>query len=262
MQPLNEPSRAGPSQLTYVGHATVLVEMDGVRLITDPLLRNRIVHLRRHKRSDQPADNLNVDAVLVSHLHFDHLDLPSLRRLGHTTRLIVPRGAAKLLANFENVEELSAGDVTTVGSVKIKATQAYHARRRHPFGPAADTLGFLIEGRHTVYFPGDTDLFPEMAELADKIDVALLPVWGWGLNLGKGHMDPYRAAEALKLLQPGLAIPIHWGTLHPWGIGWLMVRILANPPHMFAQYARYLAPEVKTCVVSPGETISVDETLA
>lgn len=256
MQPVD-----GSSQLTYVGHATVLVQMDGVRIITDPLLRNRIVHLRRHKPSNQANGELNVDAVLISHLHFDHLDLPSLRRLGHSTRLIVPRGAARLLLNFENVEELSAGDVTTVGSVTIRATQANHTRHRHPFGPAADTLGFLIEGRHTVYFSGDTDLFPEMTDLADKLDVALLPVWGWGPYLGKGHMDPYRAAQALRLLQPGLAIPIHWGTLYPWGIGWLMMRILTDPPHMFAQYARYLAPEVKTCVVSPGETISVDGTL-
>ena len=261
MQPLNKHSPTGSSQLTFIGHATVLVEMDGVRVITDPLLRSRIVHLRRHKRSNRPVDDLKVDAVLVSHLHFDHLDLPSLQRLGHSTRLIVPRGAAKLLPKFENVEELSAGDTTTVGSVTVKATQAQHAGTRHPFGPAADTLGFTIEGRHTIYFSGDTDLFPEMAELAGTLDVALLPVWGWGPNLGKGHMDPYRAAEALKLLQPGLAIPIHWGTLHPWGIGWLMLRILTNPPQMFVQYAKYLAPGVKTCVVAPGETISVDEVL-
>ena len=84
--------------------------------------------------------------------------------------------------------------------------ETQHTGKRHPFGPAADTLGYLIEGRHTIYFSGDTDLFPEMAELAGTLDVALLPVWGWGPNLGKGHMDPYRAAEALKLLQPS-AIP-------------------------------------------------------
>jgi L-ascorbate metabolism protein UlaG (beta-lactamase superfamily) len=188
--------------------------------------------------------------------------LPSLRRLGHATRLIVPRGAARLLPKFDNVEELSAGGATTVGAVTIRATEARHAGKRHPFGPAADTLGFIIQGRHTIYFSGDTDLFPEMAKLADQLDVALLPVWGWGPNLGKGHLNPYRAAEALTLLKPGLAIPIHWGTLHPWGIGWLMLQKLTKPPHMFAQYARYLAPDVKTCVVSPGETISVDETLA
>ena len=259
MQTLTDRSNTSPSQLTFIGHATVLVEMNGVRLITDPLLRRRIVHLSR--RPDKPADDLKVDAVLISHLHFDHLDLPSLRKLGYSTRLIVPRGAARLLPKFQNIEELSAGDITTVGSVTIQATYAHHDRKRHLFGPAADSLGYLINGQHSIYFAGDTDLFPEMAELAGQLDVALLPVWGWGPNLGRGHLDPYRAAEALKLLRPSLAIPIHWGTLHPWGIGWLMLPILTNPPQMFVRYAEYMTPEVKTHVISPGNTIVLNDIL-
>ena len=247
------------SQLTFIGHATVLVEMDGVRLLTDPLLRNRIVHL--YRRLTMPADKLSVDAVLISHLHFDHLDLPSLRQLGHSTRLIVPCGAARLLPKFMNVEELSPGDTTSVGSVTIQATYADHDRKRHLFGPAADSLGYLIRGQHTIYFAGDTDIFPEMADMAGSLDVALLPVWGWGPNLGKGHMDPYRAAEALKLLRPNLAVPIHWGTLHPWGIGWLMLPILNNPPRMFVRYAEYMAPEVKTHIISPGDTLVLNHIL-
>lgn len=67
-----------------------------------------------------------------------------------------------------------------------------------------------------IYFAGDTDLFPAMADWAGLFDVALLPVWGWGPTLGEGHMDPkHRAAEACRLIQPQLAIPIHWGTLYP-----------------------------------------------
>ena len=250
------------TQLTFIGHATVLLQIGGVQLLTDPLLRNRIVHLYRHRSSGRPAPGLNVDAVLISHLHFDHLDLPSLRRLGYSTRLIVPRGAAKLLAKFKQVEELGVGESTTVGPVTITATYAKHDRRRHRFGPVADSLGYLIDGGgHTIYFAGDTDLFPEMATLADQLDVALLPVWGWGPTLGDGHMDPYRAAEALQLLQPRLAIPIHWGTFHPWGIGWLMFQLLTNPPHLFVRYAERLAPDVKTHIISPGGTIAVAELL-
>lgn len=249
------------TQLTFVGHATVLLEIGGVRLLTDPLLRNRIVHLHRHRRSGRPAAGLHVDAVLISHLHFDHLDLPSLRRLGYSTRLIVPRGAARLLSKFQQVEELGVSESTTVGQVTITATHAEHDRRRYRFGPAADCLGFLIDGGHTVYFPGDTDLFPDMAALAGHLDVALLPVWGWGPTLGQGHMDPYRAAQALQLLRPRLAVPIHWGTFHPWGIGWLMFQLLINPPQMFARHAEHLVPEVKIRIIPPGDTIVLNDVL-
>ena len=79
-------------------------------------------------------------------------------------------------------------------------------------GPA---LGYLLQGSQSVYFAGDTDLFPEMAALGG-VDVALLPVAGWGPRLPEGdHMNPRRAAEALKILKPRLAIPIHWGTYTP-----------------------------------------------
>ena len=258
---MTQPTIRTETRLTFVGHATVLLEIDGVRLLTDPLLRNRIVHLYRRQNSGNPIANLNVDAVLISHLHFDHLDLPSLRKLGYSTRLIVPQGAAKLLPKFLRVKELSVGDSTTVGPVTITAIYADHVGQRHLFGPAAACLGFLISGSQTVYFAGDTDLFPEMADLAGQLDLALLPVWGWGPTLGKGHMDPYRAAEALQLLRPRLAVPIHWGTLHPWGIGWLMLQILTDPPHRFARYAEYLVPEVKTCIIPPGDTIILNDVL-
>src|SRR5262249_60752921 len=73
-------------------------------------------------------------------------------------------------------------------------------------------LGDLIEPSTRVYFAGDTDLFGGMQELAPGLDVALLPVAGWGPRVGSGHLDPQRAAETLRLLRPRVAIPIHWGT--------------------------------------------------
>lgn len=249
-------------QLSYLGHATTLIEMDGVRLLTDPLLRRRIVHLHHRHAPIHPAALRNINAVIISHLHFDHLDLPSLRLLGRSTRLIVPRGAAKLLGKFDHVEEMRVGESTTVGNVTITATYARHARRRYPLGPAADdSLGFIIKGRYSLYFAGDTDLFPGMAKLVDTLDVALLPVWGWGPTLGKGHMNPQRAAQALTLLHPRLAVPIHWGTLHPYGIGWLNPRFLEEPPHLFVQHAAQLAPHVKTQILMPGKNISLAETV-
>jgi len=240
--------------ITYVGHATCLVEMDGVRLLTDPVLRDRVGHIRRQVDAVDPEWSRRIDAVLISHAHLDHLDLPSLRRLGRDVRLIVPAGSGALLARrgFRNVEELRAGDRTHVESVDIEATLATHDGTRFPFGPVADTLGYLMHGRHSVYFAGDTDIFPEMDGIHDSLDVALLPVWGWGPTLGEGHMDPRRAAESLRMLRPRKAIPIHWGTFAPMGMGWLNPRFLIDPPYDFVEHASDLAPDVDIHVVYPG----------
>jgi L-ascorbate metabolism protein UlaG (beta-lactamase superfamily) len=154
------------------------------------------------------------------------------------------------------------GDTSTVGGLTIRATPARHSHYRHLFGLKSGCLGFVIQGDYKVYFPGDTDLFPEMFDLRNNLDVALLPVWGWGPTLGPGHMDPLQAAKALAILQPRLAIPIHWGTLYPTGLARLNPRrFLTGPPHAFVRFAAHLAPEVKTQIVEPGGIISLGEAL-
>ncbi len=240
--------------LTYIGHATVLIEVDGVRLLTDPVLRGRVAHLRRRGPLAAQDWRERLDAVLLSHLHLDHFDLPSLRRLGKGTRLLVPRGAGVLLQRqgFTAVEELAPGETTTIGTLPIAATGAAHSGFRPPFGPTAGAIGFLIGARRRIYFPGDTDIFPEMAELAADLDTALLPVWGWGPTLGPGHLDPERAAEALRLLRPRLAVPIHWGTLYPLGWERGARAFLTDPPQRFARRAALIAPEVQVTIVPPG----------
>jgi L-ascorbate metabolism protein UlaG (beta-lactamase superfamily) len=241
------------NQITYIGHATLLLEIDGVRLLTDPLLRDRVFHL--HRRSISVRDSLyqNIDAVLISHLHLDHFDIPSLRLIGRETHLIAPSGAANLLhkRGFGNIKEMRPGDITKVGALTIMATHAEHDGRYPLFGPSVDCLGFLIRGSQHVYFPGDTDLFPGMADLASDLDVALLPVWGWGPNLGSGHMNPHRAAEALTLLHPRIAIPIHWGTFYPRWLGWFRAQLMVEPPQIFLQDAATLLPNVDIYISSP-----------
>ena len=103
--------------LTYVGHATVEIEMDGVRLLTDPVLRKRIVHLRRQVPLPPEPFGEDPDAILLSHQHFDHLDLPSLRGFGKDTRIISGPGSRPLLEKngFGNVEELAVGESAEVG---------------------------------------------------------------------------------------------------------------------------------------------------
>jgi L-ascorbate metabolism protein UlaG (beta-lactamase superfamily) len=238
----------------------VLVDLDGARLLTDPVLRNRVAHLRRRGRVD-PAQYTNIDAVLVSHLHFDHLDLPTLERLGHGTQLIVPRGGSGLLRprGFRRVIEVEEGDEIQIGALTVRPTHAEHNGLRLPFfGTRALTLGYTITGSCKIYFAGDTDLFRGMAEIRRCLDIALVPIWGWGPTAGAGHLDPRGAAEALRLLRPLLAVPIHWGTYAPLGFGRLQTALLGDPVTAFRRHAAELAPEVEVHVLGLGGTLRLD----
>ena len=242
------------NHITYLGHATTVIEIDGVRMLTDPVLRWRTAHLLRTGPAPKPG---NVDAVLVSHGHYDHLDLASLRRLPRDVPVILPRGLGKPVEarGFGNVVEVEAGDEVPVGDVVVRATHADHPGRAAP-GRSALAVGFAVLGSHRVFFAGDTDLFPEMEGLVDDLDVALLPVWGWGPTMGPGHLDPERAAEALTLLRPKTAVPIHWGTLRPFYKS-ANAHYLREPPEAFAAAAARLAPEVTIRVLASGEQLEL-----
>lgn len=239
--------------LDWLGHATVRLELDGIRILTDPTIRDRIGPLDR-KVAPIPHHELEaVDVVLISHLHHDHLDLASLRRLGDV-RLIVPAGSGAIFraAGHRDVDEFWPGQRTTHGSLAIEIVAADHSGFRPPFGPTAPALGFVISnGRHRIYFPGDTAVFPDMAGLPD-LDLALVPVWGWGPILRGGHMDPEMAARALTLLRPGMAVPIHWGTFWPKAFGRVRADRLVRPGREFRAAAAELAPDVRTKVLAPG----------
>ena len=248
-------------RLTYIGHATTLLRLDGTSILTDPMLRGWLGPLRRHGPPPEPDVPEISDLVLISHLHLDHLDLPSLRQLPPSTPLVVPRGAARwaVKGGAREVREIQLGETISISDVDVKAVRATHDgyRRRHR-GEPIEPLGYVITaGGRTVYFAGDTDLFPEMSDLG-RIDVALLPVWGWGTTVGEGHLDPERAAKAVERIRPRIAVPIHWGTLFPVGLRWLRPRFLTEPPLEFARLANRLAPEVEVRVVEPGSEISLE----
>jgi L-ascorbate metabolism protein UlaG (beta-lactamase superfamily) len=243
-------------QIGWLGHATTLIQLDGVSLLTDPLLHRRTAHLHR-VAPPLPAALPPLTAVLLSHVHWDHLDVRSLRRVGTGVRMIVPRGVAKLLTRkgFTDVVEVDEGDEVSLGDVVVRATHADHDADRGPFGTRAPALGFLVSGSRGVYFAGDTDVFDDMALLADGLDVALIPVAGWGPTVPAGHMDAARAAEALRLLQPRIAIPIHWGTLAPF---YRRTPYDADAGARFAALARLAAPEVDVRVLRVGETTPIE----
>ncbi len=245
--------------LTFLGHATVLIELGGLRILTDPVLFDRLLVLRRVVTSLDPRLYSEIDLALVSHLHLDHLDLPSLRLLGSDVPIVVPRGAGALMrrSGFAHLIELAPGERTQVGEVEITATPAVHGGLRLPFGPTAPAIGYRIDaGQASVYFAGDTDVFEGMADIGRQLDVALLPVWGWGPRLGWGHLTPRRAAEALPLLRPRYVVPIHWGTLWPLGLGRVRPHRLSQPPLEFAAHAARIDPEVTVLVTPPGDRVT------
>ena len=244
--------------IQYVGHATVFVDLDGVRLLTDPMLRNRVAHLRRATRVS-PRAVRGVDAVLISHGHYDHLDLPSLEKLGKKLPIVVPRGLGGLLRKrkVESVLEVEAGEALSIGDVQIRAVPADHDRGRAPFGASADPVGYVISGSSSIYFAGDTDLFDDMAGLG-PVDVGLIPIWGWGPGLGGGHLDPERAAEAVALIGPKIVIPIHWGTYFPIHLGLTgKPGFVDLPPVAFAAALKDRAPDVELRVLRVGEETEV-----
>ncbi len=248
----------GDLRITWGGHATVLVELDGVRLVTDPVLRRRVVHLLRHVPGPGPEFNRGIDAILISHLHFDHLDLPSLKRFDRGARVIVPAGAGSMIRKlgFQDVVEMRVGEEVAVGPVKVTAVTAEHDGRRHPLGPGIDALGYLIDGSRELYFAGDTDVHPGLSELAGGLEIALLPIWGWGHQLGPGHMDPRGAAMAAAMLRPELTVPIHWGTYFPIGMKGIRGGLLEKPVLAFDRQMSELAPELESRVLRPGESLS------
>jgi L-ascorbate metabolism protein UlaG (beta-lactamase superfamily) len=244
----------------YVGHSTVLIELDGVRLLTDPLLRRRVLHL--HRRSPIDLESLrNPDAVLISHAHRDHLDLPSLRRIDRRATAVVPRGLARLVEQlgFERVVEIDEGESVSFGPVEVRAKHAEHDERRRIGRLRGATLGYAIAGSHRMYFAGDTSLFPEMDGLVPDLDLALIPIWGWGPTLGSGeHLDPASAAEAIRMLRPRMAVPIHWGTYRPLHHGLRRdPEFLTEPAEAFVREMAKTAPEVEVRVLKPGERLEL-----
>lgn len=245
---------SGPLAVTWAGHSTVLIELDGTRLLTDPVLRDRVGPLTRISSPVAAGLAERIDAIVISHLHSDHADLRSVLRIGRSTPIIAPPAAAAWLARngLHNVQQLAAGQDTHVGAIQLSATPAAHDGRRWPLGPRADAVGFVARGSQSCYFAGDTDLFSEMAQIAGPIDIALLPVWGWGPTLGPGHLDPERAATAASLIGPRVAVPIHWGTF---ALRWSARRPAdpTLPARRFQSLVARDSPSVQVRVLAPGE---------
>lgn len=253
-------------RIGFLGHASVRLELDGLALLTDPALEatigpmGRIGPLRRIAAPVPDRALAGLDAVLISHLHLDHLDLPSLARIPADVVVVVPAGAAAWLRaqGREHVVELAPGAETTIGGVFVRAVHALHGGYRSPRGPTSAAVGYVLRGsRRTIYFAGDTGLFAGMGDL-EGIDVALLPVGGWGPTLpSRTHLDPVRAAHAAALIGARIIVPIHWGTYRLAGLHGALKGNVTGPPRSLVRVAAELAPGSTISPIEVGGTLDL-----
>ncbi|MEZ0164192.1 MBL fold metallo-hydrolase [Kineococcus sp. LSe6-4] len=257
--------------VTWLGHSTVTVDVHApggrLRVVTDPVLRAGLGHLRRRPRTPAASASQGCDVALVSHLHHDHLDLPSLRRLRPAV-LVTPPGSSdwvrwRLDRPGTHVVEVAVGQTRELRvrgrAVAVTALPAHHAGHRTGSGfsraprdavavehlvrvpgafPARDRDDLLLWAiGDTGEFEGSDDVLTAGGRAPD---VALVPVGGWGHTLGPHHLDPRQAAELVARVRPGVSVPVHWGTLHPVALGRTMGDRFSAPGPAFVAHARRL----------------------
>src|SRR5919202_4473546 len=247
----------GQVVVTRISHATVLIDLDGQRILTDPWFSERWGYYHGEPYGIALADLPRLDGVLVSHDHYDHFDLESFKRYPDKgVPMIVKRGlAAKArAAGFHNVRELDAWETTVLGPLTITAAPGKHK---------VPEITFVLEGLGlTVYFGADTLLIPELREVArrfSRIDLALLPVNGLTLRPLLNRqvvMDAREAAELCALLRPRVTVPIHYAfTGGP--IQDRLVLKSTGPADQFVREAAERAPGTSIRILAPGEPLVV-----
>jgi L-ascorbate metabolism protein UlaG (beta-lactamase superfamily) len=205
--------------VTWLGHAGFLVQVDAVNVAVDPnwALWHGPVKRLRHP-SLWPHDLPPVDLVLVTHAHFDHLHLPSLRKLAAGQPIVVPRGVGALVkrCGFGQVVELDIWQTARFKDLHITLTPARHWGARMIHDTHRQFGGYLITGRDkTVFHCGDSAMFDGFKEIGEraKVDVALMPIGAYEAPSGRAvHMNPEEALDAFQMLGGGAMVPMHHDT--------------------------------------------------
>ena len=216
-------------RVTYIGHATLLLELDGIRILTDPNFEPKLGRLL--PRVSAPgialADLPKLDALLLTHAHADHLSFDSLERLPRDIPLIAPPAVAKWLRRlgFESARALAPGESMQLErGVELHAAAATHKGNRYGFDRWRSAANmYLLAGSTTTFFAGDTALVDDTHHMVERtlwnhgreLDLALLPIgyapW-WKPGFRKGHLTHEDALDLFERLRASVFVPYHWGT--------------------------------------------------
>lgn len=245
-------------KITRIAHACVLIDFDGVSILTDPWFSERPGYYRGEPLGIPLSGLPRLDGVLVSHAHYDHYDMNAFQAYyDKAVPLVVKRGSAKQArtAGFTRVSELDPWETIKLGPVKITAAPAKHSVPENTY--------LLEAGGFTVFFGADTLLIPELSEVAlrySRIDVALLAVNGLAIRPLLNHkvvMSAQDAAKLCSILKPRIAVPIHYA----YTAGPIRDRLLLKyngSPEEFSQAAALWSPETKVCMLAPGKPLRLE----
>jgi L-ascorbate metabolism protein UlaG (beta-lactamase superfamily) len=254
-------------RVTWVGHSSVLIEIDGKTILTDPVWSDRVsfTPLFGPKRFFQPPLSLNelppLDAVIISHDHYDHLDKATMKFFARKTiPFFCPPGVGKYLEKFgvekNFISEMDWGDSVRVDcDCVITATPARHFSGRGIFG-RNETLwsSFVIKGpEHNIFFGADSGWFPGFAEIGNTFgpfDLTMLEIGAYGKYWPDIHMGPDHASNAHLALKGKFMMPIHWGTFNLAPHAWY------EPIEKLVVYAQ--KKHIKLFVPEPGEPAEVN----
>ncbi|MBU4353069.1 MAG: MBL fold metallo-hydrolase [Nanoarchaeota archaeon] len=211
---------AGENSIIFVGHSTTLIHLSDVNILTDPNFNSWSSILYRSREAGMQIKNLPpIDAILVSHPHYDHLDKWTLEQFSKDIPIVISKGNGELLSEWglTNIYELNPWDTLKIKGVKITAVPAQHSGSRNsPWADSPKALGYIVQGEKTIYFVGDTGLFDGFKEIGNRfqIDVALLPIGAYRPRwfMKDHHLSPNDAINAMEMLEAKNMIPIHWGS--------------------------------------------------
>jgi N-acyl-phosphatidylethanolamine-hydrolysing phospholipase D len=217
----NDGTALGSPHITWIGHATFAMRLGGQTIVTDPIWSERLATVRRHARPGVALEKMPpIDIVTISHAHYDHLDMPTLRRIGPKPLYIVPKDNRDILRGLPNVVELGWWDSHEHEGVRITLVPAQHWSMRVPWDRNKRLWGgYVIEAKEGVaYHAGDTafseKVFTSIAERAPRIDWAMLPIGAYEPEwfMQPQHMGPEEAVRAFELLKAKHFCAMHWGT--------------------------------------------------
>ena len=252
--------------ITWIGHATFLVQIGGLNILTDPNWNDRASPVRfvGPKRIVPPGIRFEhlpkIHAVVISHDHYDHLDERTVRRLisAHQPRFYVPLGVKPLLTGFgaRDVVELDWWESVTQRGVTFTATPAQHSSGRwlRDQNQRLWAAWAVTTPDNRLFFGGDTGYFTGFKTIGERLgpfDVALLPIGGysgWGAH-HPNHLNPEEAVQVLEDVRAKLLVPMHWGTFE------LNVEPNREPPDRLFKEAVRRGLEDRMAVLSPGQEI-------